>query len=93
MEEVNKLLDQIGLLNECKQLWNSWKRKNNEHRFMITMQVKCYCEVISDERKKLKSNRVLGKEYIQQRIEKLDIIENMLLNLCKDSDLRNPDIE
>ena len=93
MEEIKKILEQLGLLNQCQNEWKKWQNENQERRFLITKQTECYCEVMDDEIKKLEKNRVMDKEYIRERISELTKVKNMMFDLCQDPDMRNPDIE
>lgn len=93
MDEIKKILEQLGLLNQCQNEWKKWQDENQERRFFITKQTDCYCKVMDDEIKKLEKNRVMDKEYIRERISELTKVKNMMLDLRKDPDMRNPDIE
>lgn len=93
MNEIDRILKQLGLLTECQAKWKQWQSDHQESRFFITKITKCYCQVIDDEIKRLKVNRVMGKEYIENRVSDLKRVKDMLFDLCNDPDVRNPDIE
>ena len=93
MEEIKKILDQLGLLNQCQNEWKKWQDENEERRFLITKQIECYCKVMDEEIKRLEKNRVMDKEYIKERISKLKVVKDMMFVLCQDPDVRNSDIE